>query len=150
MSKTRHDFAHDLLLDRSGVSGEDHISSLWALMAWTVAESGLRKCDGVDGAKNNPLNTTLILPGSTVFNSAGVRNYASYADGVNATVLTLKNSRYDQLVQQMAQPGTGVSHAIRVLWEVVGSPWGTSGRDAYGGLEFFLSNKSTVNQITVG
>ena len=148
--KTRHDFAHDVLLDVANSSGVPFLSSLWALMGWMVAESGSNPCNGVLGAKNNPLNTTLIIPGSTLFNSVGVRNYATYEDGVNATVQTLRGSQYAKIVHRLMQSGTNEDGAIRVLWEVVGSPWGTSGRDAYGGLDAFLGNKTHFNQLTVG
>lgn len=40
-------------------------------------------------ARFNPLNTTLPMPGSTCFNSVCVRNYVSWAQGVEATALTL-------------------------------------------------------------
>lgn len=50
------------------------------------------------GAQNNPLNTTQPWPGSSIFNSAGVRNYATTTDGANATVATIKNGRYDATV----------------------------------------------------
>ena len=149
---TRHDFAHDLLLEVAGVHGQDFYGSLWALMGWMVAESGQNRCDGVSGARNNPLNTTLILPGSTPFNSAGVRNYAAYDDGVKATALTLKNSRYAKVVDQMKRQDGAIpdTNSILVLWEVVGSPWGTTGRDAYGGLQAFLADKPLYNRLTVG
>lgn len=46
------------------------------------------------GAQNNPLNTTEPWPRSTVYNSAGVRNYSDPADGADATVATLQGSAY--------------------------------------------------------
>lgn len=50
------------------------------------------------GGTYNPFNTTWNLPNSTVMNSHGVRNYASLEDGLVATVKTLKNGRYDCIV----------------------------------------------------
>ena len=40
-------------------------------------------------AKFNPMNTTLFEPGSTNFNSVGVKNYTSWAQGIEATAQTL-------------------------------------------------------------
>lgn len=60
------------------------------LLAWRQAEGR--------GGTNNPFNTTYNLPGSTTMNSAGVRNYKSAQDGLIATIKTLKNGRYDCIV----------------------------------------------------
>lgn len=57
------------------------------LLAWRQAEGR--------GGINNPFNTTWDMPGSTTMNSAGVRNYQTTRDGLVATVKTLKNGRYD-------------------------------------------------------
>jgi hypothetical protein len=149
----RHQFAHDVLLGVAGVSGIHHLGGLWALGGWMVAESGSEKCDGVSGARFNPLNTTLMVPGSTPFNSVGVQNYATYGDGVRATVETLSETPFRKIVGAMkvvdAGEGAALS-AIDILWEVIGSPWGTSGKDAYNGLATFLANKSFYNQLLVG
>lgn len=40
-------------------------------------------------ARFNPMNTTLPMPGSTCFNSVCVRNYVSWAQGIEATARTL-------------------------------------------------------------
>ena len=145
----RHDFAHDVLLDAAGVSGLDHLGGLWALMGWMIAESGSEVCDGKSGAAYNPLNTTLMVPGSTPFNSVGVQNYPSYGAGVSATVETLQEAPFSKIVAQMKQVGQ-MNRAELILWEVIGSPWGTTGRDAYNGLATFLGNKSFYNQLRVG
>ena len=60
------------------------------MYAWRQAEGR--------GGIYNPFNTTWNLPNSTTMNSAGVRNYASLEDGMVATIKTLKNSRYDCIV----------------------------------------------------
>jgi murein DD-endopeptidase MepM/ murein hydrolase activator NlpD len=60
------------------------------MYAWRQAEGR--------GGTYNPFNTTWNLPNSTTMNSAGVRNYASLEDGMIATIKTLKNSRYDCIV----------------------------------------------------
>ena len=57
-----------------------------ALAAWAQAEG--------TKAGFNPLATTQSMPGASSFNSVGVKNYASYTDGLQATVQTLTNGRY--------------------------------------------------------
>ena len=60
------------------------------MYAWRQAEG--------KGGTYNPFNTTWNMPGSTTMNSAGVRNYKTIEDGLVATVKTLKNGRYDCIV----------------------------------------------------
>ena len=148
---TRHQFAHDVLLDVAGVSGLEYLGPLWAIMGWTIAESGSHPCNGQPnmGARFNPLNTTLVLPGSTAYNSIGVQNYTSYDQGVQATVSTLRETPYAKVVAALGKAGQ-YDRAALALWEVVGSPWGTTGRDAYNGLADFLADKSFFNMLTVG
>lgn len=62
---------------------------MWA--AWARAEGGT--------ASNNPWNTTQPWPHATIYNSAGVRNYRTGADGIAATVRTLENGYYPGLVR---------------------------------------------------
>lgn len=61
-----------------------------SIEAWVAREGG--------GGKNNPLNTTQKMPGSTTFNSVGVQNYSSPSQGVAATVETLRNGNYPDLL----------------------------------------------------
>lgn len=62
------------------------------LDAWTVAEQG----NPARAAQFNPFNTTLDMPGSTLFNTlwpgGGVRNYPDWATGLKATAQTLLGS----------------------------------------------------------
>lgn len=60
------------------------------LYAWRQAEG--------KAGKYNPFNTTWDLPGSTNFNSVGVKNYKSLEDGMIATIKTLRNGRYNCIV----------------------------------------------------
>ena len=74
-------------------------NNLTALVAWQAAE--------FTQAGWNPLATTYDLPGATTFNSAGVRDYASLADGLQATVLTLRSGAtsygYDWILYRLGQ-----------------------------------------------
>lgn len=80
------------------------------LNAWMRREGG--------GGANNPLNTTQRMPGSTSFNSVGVQNYADMATGVQATVKTLRNGRYGDLLNALASgtPSTNTTYKGLSTW----------------------------------
>jgi len=58
--------------------------NLVAVVAWEAAEGTL--------ATWNPLATTKAMPGATVYNSHGVKNYSSKEQGIEASILTLRLS----------------------------------------------------------
>ena len=62
------------------------------MYAWRQAEGGT--------ASNNPFNTTMKMPGATLYknSSAGVKNYKSEEEGIEATCKTLKLSYYTDIV----------------------------------------------------
>lgn len=103
-------FANDLL-DRLGFPKT--AENVRAIDAWARAE-GTR-------ASNNPLATTQGWAGATKFNSVGVRNYLSYEDGLAATVKTLNNGYYPNILAAL-RSGTD---ALAVGRAVADSPWGT-------------------------
>ena len=74
-------------------------NNLTALVSWQAAE--------FTQAGWNPLATTYDMPGATSFNSVGVRNYASLADGLQATVATLRGGSvsygYDWILYRLGQ-----------------------------------------------
>ena len=109
-STDRTQWATDLL-NRLGmpVTGEN----IKALAAWAQAEG--------TKASYNPLATTQSMPGATSFNSVGVRNYVSYADGIQATAQTLTNGHYPNILAAL-RSGTS---AVTVAQAVANSPWGT-------------------------
>lgn len=97
-------------------------SNVCAVLAWETAEGG----QFVPGASQyNPLNTTKSMPGDSVFNSVGVRNYPDWNTGLEATWLTLESAFYDA-IRAALQRG---SDAIGVLSAVTASPWGTKFSD---------------------
>jgi hypothetical protein len=106
----RRQFAVDLLT-QLGMPQTDE--NLRAVVAWQEAE-GTR-------ASFNPLATTQRSDGATDFNSVGVKNYTSYAQGLAATVTTLHNGRYGEILAAL-RDGTD---AHRVAAAVSRSPWGT-------------------------
>ena len=60
------------------------------MIAWRQAEGS--------GGKYNPFNTTQNMTGAISINSHGVKSYTSINDGVVATIKTLKNGRYNCIV----------------------------------------------------
>jgi len=86
-----------------------------ALMAWAQAEGG--------SAGFNPFNTTQGAGGASDYNSVGVKSYSNYQSGLNATVQTLTNGRYKNILQALH---SGKS-SMQVAQAIEHSPWGTGG-----------------------
>ena len=61
-------------------------NNLVVMVAWQSAEGTM--------ASWNPLATTYPMPGATDFNSVGVKNYTSLAQGIQAIILTLSSPNY--------------------------------------------------------
>jgi hypothetical protein len=92
------------------------------LYAWRQAEGGK--------AKNNPFNTTQPKPNSTFYNclkkgisgcKSGVRNYMSSQDGIDATIKTLRNGRYENIIKALKSGESAEQTAMALK----ASPWGT-------------------------
>jgi hypothetical protein len=89
-------------------------SNVQAIMAWETAE-GTR-------AAYNPLATTQGgYAGETTFNSVGVKNYATYQDGLDANVQVINNGLYSNILAALHQGDS----AQAVAQAVANSPWGT-------------------------
>lgn len=88
-----------------------------AITAWEMAEGG----HWYNTAYYNPLNTTQGMPGATVFNSVGVKAYTSWKQGLEATMITLKNGYYGGILDALRRgnDSTAVAAAVGA------SPWGT-------------------------
>ncbi|HEY3833247.1 MAG TPA: hypothetical protein VGO03_13205 [Acidimicrobiia bacterium] len=106
----RTQFANDVL---SALGAPQTAQNVQAIVAWAQAEG--------TKAANNPLATTESAPGATSFNSVGVKNYPTYAEGVQATVATLTNGRYSNILAALADG----SSAQNVAQAIAHSPWGT-------------------------
>jgi peptidoglycan hydrolase CwlO-like protein len=76
-----------------------------AVIAWEAAEG--------TQATWNPLATTFYMPGSTVYNSSGVRNYATKDQGIDASNATLKRPGhgYDAIVASLRKSGDAMDSA---------------------------------------
>jgi hypothetical protein len=96
-----------------GIGAPVTLDNLAALLGWQRAEGGT--------ASYNPFNTTLMAPGASSYNSVGVRNYTSAAQGVQATVATLKGSAYAGVVGALRKG----NDPAQVAAAVGASPWGT-------------------------
>lgn len=107
---TRGFFAEQLLL---GLNAPVNKHTVYGILAWLEGEN--------TKAKNNPLATTRIGYGGTAFNTAGVKNYPTFAMGMQATLSTIKLAPYKKL---RAVINIGES-AHDIAREIVASPWGT-------------------------
>lgn len=85
------------------------------LVAWQQAEG--------TAARFNPLATMQGHAGATKFNSIGVKNYASYEDGLEATVKGIRNGRYDHILAALRRGDS----AEAVAQAIKDSPWGSGG-----------------------
>lgn len=91
------------------------------IVSWIQAEGGT--------ARWNPLNTTHDAPGATDYNSVGVKNYPTYAVGLQATIDTLNygadRHRFGyRIIRHRLRSGAG---AIGTLRAIEKSEWGTGG-----------------------
>jgi hypothetical protein len=111
---TRGDFATKVL---KGLGAPVTIHTRRALQAEMQAEGG--------EAKFNPFNTTLRRQGSTNYNTARVQNYVTAAQGVAATVRTLKEDQpgYARIRRRLRENAP----ASKILAAIGESSWGTSG-----------------------
>ena len=87
-----------------------------AISAWEQAEG--------TKAAFNPLATTQSgFAGETRFNSVGVKNYATYQDGIDANAHALMNGRYTNVLDALRAGNS----ATAVAQAIADSPWGTHG-----------------------
>lgn len=103
------------LLARLGYSQSK--ANVTALMAWMRAEGG----NWNNTARYNPLNTTQRMSGARSMNSVGVKAYTSWEQGLQATVITLRNGYYGSILSALKHGNSAQS----VASAVVHSPWGT-------------------------
>lgn len=103
------------LLQRLGYKATN--GNITAIMAWMRAEGGHWN----NSAHYNPLNTTQKMSGASSMNSVGVKSYTSWDQGLQATVITLRNGYYGSILSALKSGGSASS----VANAVVNSPWGT-------------------------
>lgn len=89
-----------------------------ALVGWERAEGGHWN----NNARYNPLNTTQPEPGAGNTGTQGnIKVYRNWDQGLNATVETLRNGRYGNILQALRSGNAG-----QVAQAIGSSPWGTS------------------------
>lgn len=92
-------------------------TNLRAIVAWEMAEGG----NWNNSAHYNPLNTTMPETGATAMNSVGVKAYTSWSQGFSATIATLYNGNYTNVIVALKAG----NNAQAVAAAVAASPWGT-------------------------
>lgn len=141
MPFTRQQWATSLLHALGNTAPNPQVVS-W-VVGWTAYETAC-----CEGARFNLLNTTQPWPNSTLFNvlrpGFGVRNYASYADGIHANAHVLQNGYYPELFHALrtndlkalgigSTPAEDLPHELRV--------WGTGYRS-----DFLQKGQQTAQQ----
>lgn len=86
-----------------------------AFATWMQSEGG--------SARNNPLNTTQRMPGSTSYNYVGVQNYPNLDSGLAATTRTFhtQGQGYDRILAAMRR-NDPARKTVRIIGE---TNWGT-------------------------
>ena len=161
---SRYDLAADILKQLGIGSGWKHLGSRRALVAWMGPESGwTTPCDGVNGARFNPLNTTLFVFGGTELKPynqiPGVQNYTSATFGATAVANTLLHSEarynYAPLIAALKTP---FNRPKNILSRVAESGWGTfhhpDGTPNYDYVDQIVAtyrhNRTKYNSVLVG
>lgn len=123
--ESRNAFLHDLNT-ALGVPDNRRKTVARALLAWWQSEGGATQGKPSPGQETdyNPFNTTLPLNGShnQPGNSVPVQVYRTRADGIAATVSTLKEPRYAAIREALMKPG---GHARTICKRIDESDWGT-------------------------
>ena len=105
-------------------------SNLTAMTTWMAHEGGLNH--------NNPLNTTLDMPGASLWNTQGVKTYTSTQQGVDATIATLTGKSadargYTQILKDLKTN----AEISTTLSDISNSAWvsGKTGQRSYNGFQ---------------
>lgn len=105
-------FGRDLLSRVGAPVTEDNLT---AVSAWIKAEG--------TSASFNPLATVRKAPGATDFNTTGVKNFVSYAQGVETTAQALTNGLYTNVLSALYKG----DDPYAVADAIADSPWGSGG-----------------------
>lgn len=92
MTITREQFASDALLS---IAKPVSMNNLKSMVCWAASEN--------TKAQFNPYASTLQYEGSTDFNEAGVKNYATYEEGLAAWKATILNGLYDSILTPLGE-----------------------------------------------
>ncbi len=103
-------FSRDVLGAIGAPTSEQNMA---VMSAWVKAEG--------TKARYNPLATTRNAPGATQFNSVGVKNFATYQEGVATTVGAITNGLYGNVIAALRRG----DDAYAVADAIEKSPWGS-------------------------
>lgn len=117
MALTYGQVASDILTECGFTLNANNMESM---LAWMCSEYWI-SVPLQNRALNNPLDTTQPYAGATDFNSDGVKNYATYADGLIATKQTLFNGSYQSIINSFK---LSLEPSATVL-AIYNSPWGS-------------------------
>jgi hypothetical protein len=116
-------------LNRAGVDSVQWARDFLTKLNMPVTAENVRSVSAWEQAEGtkasfNPLATTQGgFAGETRFNSVGVKNYATYQDGIDANVHALMNGRYTNILDALRAGNS----AEAVAQAIANSPWGTHG-----------------------
>ena len=122
---TRQDWSRALLVAIGNTSPTPY--TLAWVIAWTQFETG----ELAKGAKWNALNTTEpwkpdgTAYHATDFNSIGVKNYASFKDGIEANAKVLHNGRYPELLHALVSNDEAALKSPNAAIQAEIDLWGT-------------------------
>jgi cell wall-associated NlpC family hydrolase len=100
-------FAEDLL---KALGAPVTNANMASITNWENREGG----NWHNTAHYNPLNTTQSMPGSSTTNGVGVAAYQNWLQGLQATVQTLRNGRYNDILSALAS-GRGLGGNLQGL-----------------------------------
>lgn len=116
---TRLDMTNALIVTsgRFGTPWPNTLENKVFFLAWAYSEHGLTM-----GARFNMLDTEEGgMPGETTFNPAGVKDYPSLQEGVEATLRVIHNGLYDRILSALQAGNTATAAASLPTLRV----WGT-------------------------
>ena len=114
------------ILSELGAPSSTNSNSMMAMLGWMQGEGS--PCN------NNPLDTTQDYSSSTDCNTFGVKNYGSMDVGVKATVATIQNGYYNDIISDLVNNADPITTAN----DIANSPWGT--HDAVSATQYCQGN----------
>lgn len=154
---TRIHFARTVMSDLAIPDTLAHIGARRFLAGtWPHAETGEKPglCNGKpgEGARWNPFNTTLVLPGSTFYNhitpTIGVQDYLTEHDGAIAVVRTLEgDARYATFLALLRKRWVTQKQLCNALDK---TPWGTHQPLLENARQAYMANRGFYNYYPIG
>jgi len=132
-----------------GLGAPTTATNVKAMTTWMAWEGGQWN----NSAHYNPLNTTLGAAGASNMNSAGVKSYPSYQEGLQANISTLKeNQRGYAAIRAALMQGNNFQGVVNAI---DASAWGThiphgGGSSGFGAsMPSQYAGANTTNNVTI-